>query len=816
MKFTPLTIMSIRTLSIALCASLTLGLFHPLASAEDAPLISDPAQDQFEFCKQLYREANNTEDPTLRVDAYKRVIPRLIAYIERFPNHENVQAASYYLGECYYHSGSMDEGKRLLHGVVNRFLEGRYVALASNRLGYDAVTEKKYDQAAVHFGRVAAMASTAQEQFRGRYQEASCFRLAGNIDRAIESYAIVEAAEEAPTNYRESARLKLAQLYLSKKENEKAREKFEALMNPEVGNEIRIDATLSLGLLALQNKEIETAEKCFNEVLQSDQEKLKPSAQAALMNAMYTAKNYKGVLDIMIQGTHTGAPATEAVKYTLAGKSAYQLKSYQEAIHLFSQAERQVPMSAEAFEAGYFRLLCFYNIKGSNIPMQVDAFLEIYQGQHPRHERIHKALLMKAETLFDADKHREAASAYNQIDSEIIGAANQADLHYKRGWCLSLSGDHHGAVRDFTSFLAGHENDERAPDVIAMRGKSFLALGDRVSALKDFDLLIQRFPKDKLAALAWQNSARIRKEDKDYADMIRRYEALLKNFQDLSKDAVANAQYWVGWGNYQIKKYPEAIVALEKAAGMDRENYGLNSGMLVVYSAYAMKDKERLQKEIDTLTESGHKDKIPTPIFRWLGVQCFNAGEVKASQVYLTNGVSLDDPRATPQTFWKMLGKACVAAGKYEEALVATRNFLDVVEQPFWKAEALLDRSEAYLGLENLEEAKKSAEQGLELRPKGIVNAELRMILGDIAYNNGDFAGAAANYVVVVQIFVDDKGLRSDALYKSYDALMKKGDAVEAEHYLKTLRAEFPGYLDERNPVEVEGIEPDRVQAVPE
>jgi tetratricopeptide (TPR) repeat protein len=176
-----------------------------------------------------------------------------------------------------------------------------------------------------------------------------------------------------------------------------------------------------------------------------------------------------------------------------------------------------------------------------------------------------------------------------------------------------------------------------------------------------------------------------------------------------------------------------------------------------------------------------------------------------SAQKYLTKGVTLDDPRATPQAFWKMLGKACVSCGKYQEAVVATTNFLDVVEEPFWKAEALLDRAEAYLGLENLEEAKTSAEQGLELRPKGKVNAELRMILGDIAYNSSDFAGAAAYYVVVVQLFVDDEELRSDALYKSYEALRQKGDQAEAEHYLNTLKEEFPNYLNRPQKGNVEG-----------
>ena len=797
---------SMQTFSLALCLFLGLGLSHSEISAQEAPLIADPAEDQFEFCRQLYQQANNTEDKSLRVAAYQRVIPKLMAYMERFPNHVNNQAAGYYLGECYYQSGDIDQGKRVLHGVVNRYREGRYVAFASNRLGWIAAGEKKYDQAAIHFGRLADMAPTPLDRYRGRFQEASCLRYAGNIDGAIQSFALVESADEAPTNYRESARLLLGLLYLDKKEDDKARAKFEALLQPDVEEKLRIEAHLNLGLLALKQKDLVTAGKCFNAVLLSGQDKLKPRAQAALMNSMYAAKNYQGVLDTLNKGGYPGTPSTEAVKYAVAGRSAYQLMSYNEAIQLFSLAERQVPGSAEAFEASYFRLLCFYNIKGANIPEQVDAFLEIYQVQYPKHERIHKALLMKAETLFDDEKFRESASAYNQIDSEIIGVKNQANLYFKRGWCLSLSGDHNGAVRDFTSFLARHADDKRAPDVIAMRGKSFLALGDRVSALKDFDLLIQRFPKDKLAALAWQNSARIRKEDKDFVDMIRRYEALLKGFPDLSDETKANANYWIGWGNYQIKKYADAITGLENSSRLDKQKYGLNSGMLIIYSAYSLKDKSRLQKEVDTLGDLGFEDKIPAPIYRWLGVQCFNAGEMKSSQHYLTKGVTMDDPRATPQSFWKMLGKACVASGKYEQALVATTNFLDVVEQPFWKAEALLDQAEAYLGLENLEEAKKSAEEGLELRPKGMVNAELRMILGDIAYNNGDFAGAAAYYVVVVQLFVDDKELRADALYKSYDALLKKGDKEEADHYLNTLNEEFPTYLNRGQPEDLEGL----------
>ena len=142
-----------------------------------------------------------------------------------------------------------------------------------------------------------------------------------------------------------------------------------------------------------------------------------------------------------------------------------------------------------------------------------------------------------------------------------------------------------------------------------------------------------------------------------------------------------------------------------------------------------------------------------------------------------------------------MLGTCRVNIGKYKEALVAISHFLDVVEEPFWKAEALRDQAKAYLGLGKLQEARKSAEEGLKLRPKGVLNAELRLVQGDIAFQFKEYEEAAASYVVVVEFLANDKTLRPEALYKAYQALSKKGDTAQAKHYLNMLNEEFPDYL---------------------
>ena len=272
------------------------------------------------------------------------------------------------------------------------------------------------------------------------------------------------------------------------------------------------------------------------------------------------------------------------------------------------------------------------------------------------------------------------------------------------------------------------------------------------------------------------------------------YTSMLKNFPDLPRGTVANAQYWIGWGSYQLKDYEKAVEILELPLKSDASTYGFKAGMLMIYCHYATKNKTGLQKAVDIVTDLDKGEKIQNPIYRWLGVQCFNAGEMQKAARYLSLGTTSAEPRQTPKNYWKMLGTTQVETGQYKEALVAIQNFLDVAEEPFWKAEAFLDQAKAHLGLEDLVAAKTSAEAGLQLRPKGRVNAELRLALGDIAYNNKDYAAAANAYVIVVE-FAGDKEIRPEALFKTYQSLQKKGDEEQARTYLNMLNKEFPDYL---------------------
>jgi TolA-binding protein len=67
----------------------------------------------------------------------------------------------------------------------------------------------------------------------------------------------------------------------------------------------------------------------------------------------------------------------------------------------------------------------------------------------------------------------------------------------------------------------------------------------------------------------------------------------------------------------------------------------------------------------------------------------------------------------------------------------------------------------------------------------------VRLLSGDLKAKTGDFSGAAAEFLIVVN-FIDDRDLKPLALWKLINALEKKGDSSEAVKYRAQLLRDFP------------------------
>ena len=116
--------------------------------------------------------------------------------------------------------------------------------------------------------------------------------------------------------------------------------------------------------------------------------------------------------------------------------------------------------------------------------------------------------------------------------------------------------------------------------------------------------------------------------------------------------------------------------------------------------------------------------------------------------------------------------------------LATSRVFLWVA---IWSA--VLGR--AQLGLHQYSDAQKSADEACSLQPEGRLNAEGRMLSGEIQTAQGNYEEAAKIFQSI-SVIIDDPQLTPRAMEKAYKAWTKAGNAAEAAKVLNALQTRYP------------------------
>ena len=130
----------------------------------------------------------------------------------------------------------------------------------------------------------------------------------------------------------------------------------------------------------------------------------------------------------------------------------------------------------------------------------------------------------------------------------------------------------------------------------------------------------------------------------------------------------------------------------------------------------------------------------------------------------------------------------------FEGAAAALSILLSLDQEDFWKADALLDQSHAFIGLQKWEEAHSSAGEGIALTPSGTVQAGLYLAIADIEMHRMDYEIAATNYLKASELFIDDQEIKPLGLFRAAKALEKGGDLERANRIRAQLQKEFPSW----------------------
>lgn len=783
-----------RALAIFLLAAPPLAAQPPRAEPVDPALLPDAENDFFMRGKNLYDAAQKSADMENRIALYQRAADIFTQYLADFPNHPNAEMAWWHLGNSHYQSGSIEEAKRCFHTLLNRFGQGVWAAAAAYTLAADHYNKGEYAFAAPLFERYAANAAKPEERPRGYYFAGNCYRMLGRDRDAITAFRKV-TEDPAGGLFAAQSKLALGHLALRAGKLEDALATFEEVVTQYPTPKYRGEAALQAALTATKLGRGEISEKYLRLILVTEgMEDFRPDAQTALMANHFAKKEYRKVIEVFRRNTAKGEGEREAARLMLAGRAHLRLKQANDASNLFREIERILPPESDlAFQASYYRLLCFFQIEGRHVPDQVDAFLQIYRQARPNDARIHTALMMKAETLFSQKQIVEAAKVYSEVDASAVSDKNRPGLLYQRGWCLAEAGDHQGAIRSLSEFIAKYPEDTRLSSALAKRAKAYADVGEPAKAIADFDRLTAAGAPDDLAAFGWLESARMRRSEGNIQDMVVRYKGLLGKVDDLSDNLQAEANYWIGWGLVKTNVPAEAVDYLEKARELRPSAYGKHAGLLLSLGYYASQNPQKLAAELNLAIDGEYISDIPDQAIEWAGMQAYNALDFKSAARFLELVANPDEPRETGKGIWRYLAKSHIQTGNAKDALPAVNNVLAVEENPGWKADGLVDKGRVLLMLDRTEEARKAADEAFELRPQGRTSATLRILSGDLHLHMDDFARAAAEYQYVVN-FHEDKDLKPLAMDKLAGVLEKQGGADEAAKIRRQLARDFPSW----------------------
>ncbi|GAA5129137.1 hypothetical protein GCM10023212_36750 [Luteolibacter yonseiensis] len=768
----------------------------PRAEAIDPALNPDAGNDFYLRGKNLYDAAQASTTQENRMEYFQRSAQIFSEYLNAFPNHPNAEVVWWYLGNCYYLSGQVDDGKRCFSTLMNRYPNGKSAALAAYTLAADYYNKSEYAFAAPLFERFAANAPKPEERSRGNYYAGNCYRF---LKREREATAVYRKVVEDPAGalYAPQAKVALGHLALSAGKLQDALAQFEEVVSSPYTPKIRGEAALNASLAATKLGLTDQADKYLQLILNNPgMDDFRTDAQTALMGNLFAKKQYREVVEIFRRGSAKATGDKEAGRLMLAARSYMRLKQPSEALQLFRDVEKLVkPETDMAFQAAYYRLLCFFQIEGRHLPDQVDAFLQLYRKSRPDDARIHTALMMKAEALFSNKDTAAAAAVYSEINAAIISEKNRPGLLYQRGWCLSESGDPQGAIRSLSEFISKYPEDPRVPSAFAKRAKAYAESAEPAKAIADFDRLTTNAatPAD-LKSFGWLESARLRRTEGNFADMIVRYQGLLQNDKDLTDNLQAEANYYIGWGMWKNNTAKDAIPYLESARKLRPDAYRKHAGLILTLSYFAAQDTAKLVGEINLAIAGKFEGDIPNQTIEWAGMQSFYTGDYATSAKFLTLVSNPKEPRETANKIWRHLAKARLETNDAEGALTAVNNVLAVEDNPALKADSLVDRGRALFMLKRYDESRKSSDEAFSLHPQGHTAAGLNILYGDLEMNAGNPGPAAAKYQVVVLFHVDDKELKPVALWKLIQALEKQADQPEAEKYRQQLQTEFPDW----------------------
>lgn len=707
-----------------------------------------------------------------------------VAEYEKFlishPTASGRDLALFRLAESHRLLGNNASARQSYANLLKEFKTGEFAGAAAFRLGEYLYADKLYDAASTQFQTAAKESGSAEVKLSATYQWARCLDKLKRQDEALAKYREVAAIEQN-NPYRNYAMLSMAELASSAGNKKEALENFTALANSSAQSAIRVEACIKAASLSADLGDGKKAAGFFEKALAIPEiGDWKPIAILGSLRTNYSLGNYTKVVTLYNGQLTDLPPDTRPEAMLLAANSFRQLGKPKEAQAIYESLITSFPDAAQSQDARFQKILNMYQLDDPQTLAAVDDFLKRSVNTRERAQ----AQLLKAETLFKKQDFSAAIPLYAEVAQSNLDDDIKGKALIKLGWCQSKTSQFPAAIETYTTYLKKFPSGASTVAATLQRGLARQETKDYPAALEDFEAVI-KLQDAKERELALLQKALILGQQKDYKAMTDVFGQLLKEYP--KSPAAAQANFWIGWAAYEEKNYHDAIEYLDAARKLDPGQYGERAGLRAILCYYYLQDRDGLKKAVDQTKGIT----VPTEVTRWLGRQSFAEGDYAGAVRYLKSALK-EGPSTDPEVSIE-LAEALIRQGNFAEAATHAANYLQVAREPYSRARGLYAQARIAMNTKDFEKAKQLDEEGLLLQPEGTLNAEGRLLAGEIAAARGDYSEAAKTFLTVALLY-DDPSITPRALEAAANAYRKAGNTLEAEKALHELQSRFPDF----------------------
>jgi TolA-binding protein len=728
---------------------------------------------------------------------YDLAVPEYQKYLDDYPGASGRANAYFSLGECYRNLNKSSSARTNFQKVLDDYDESDFAGPAAYALAEMAFTRKNYAAALPLFHLSAAKSKEAAVALSARYFEARCLEAIGHKDEACDIYQAV-AETKNPNPYREDARRTAASIALARGRKADALTQYEALANETEKPALKAEATVRAGLIAVDLAQAEKgkldkamAEKAMTLLKKGrslpEAGRWRALAQVGILRLQYQLGEYGQVVDDYKKVLQNVPEEARAEVMLFAANAERQLGHAPEAEALYREIMDKYPSREEARDARYQRLINIYNSDPSSLPPEVDLFL----ATNPSTERADQAKLLKAEALYKQQNYQRAAPIYAELRASELSLNLRSEAALKLGLCCMQMKDNAGIVEAFTYFVQAFPDSPQAPFAYAQRALAYQEDKNYDAELSDLNMILTKYPDAHEREAALQQKALILGEQQDPKAMTATFRRLLKEFP--KSPVAAQAQYYIGKAAFEAKDYKTALTALDAARNLNKDQYYNLATVRIISSYFYLHNRAALTKEVNQFMSESPNGIVPGEILEWLGIQYYNEKDYVAAEKYFSALGKMDAPARVKPDFWFYLGDAATKLKNYDEAEQAFGKYLETATDPAGKTKVLLALGAVKIAAHKPDDAQKIAEQIMALQPEGRVNAEARMLAGDVQFERGNFDDAGKTFASVALLY-DDPAITPRALQKAAAAYQKAGKPDQADRLTKQLREKYPNY----------------------